>query len=172
MAGASGSGKSTLARRLAALLAAPYVELDSLHHGPGWQPRPTFVAEVDAFTSGPTWVTEWQYDAVRGLVAERADLVVFLLYRRPLVMGRVVRRTVVRRVRRTELWNGNREAPLHTLFTDPEHIVRWAWRTHPLAADRLTELSRRDDLVVVAVRSPRELDAWLAGPLARALHRP
>jgi hypothetical protein len=155
---------------LAALLDAPYVELDALHHGPGWQPRPTFAAEVEAFTAGPTWVTEWQYDAVRGLVAERADLVVHLLYRRSLVMTRVLRRTVLRRLRRAELWNGNREGPLHTLFTDPEHVVRWAWRTHPQAVSRFAALDE-EGRVVVGLRSPRELEDWLAGPLDAALRR-
>ena len=170
VAGTSGSGKSTLARRLAVFLDAPYVELDALHHGPGWRPRPTFVAEVEELTAGPTWVTEWQYDAVRDLVADRADLVVFLLYRRSLVMRRVVRRTVVRRLRRTELWNGNREGPLRAVLTDPEHIVRWAWRTHPRTAVRYAELAGAGT-VVVGLRSPRELEAWIAGPLTDALQR-
>ena len=170
VAGTSGSGKSTLARRLAELLGAPYVELDALHHGPGWRQRGTFVADVDAFTAGPTWVTEWQYETVRDLVADRADLLVFLLYRRSLVMRRVAGRTVVRRLRRTELWNGNREGPLRTFFTDPEHIVRWAWRTHPRTAARHAELAGAD-AVVVGLRTPRELEAWLAGPLTEALRR-
>jgi adenylate kinase family enzyme len=169
VAGTSGSGKSTLARRLAVLLDLPYVEMDSLHHGPGWQPRTSFVAEVEAFTAGPAWVVEWQYDAVRELVAARADLLVFLLYRRSLVMRRVVRRTVVRRLRRTELWNGNQEGPLHRFFTDREHIVRWAWRTHPRAVERYAELSQRGDLLLVGLRSPRQLEAWLAGPLRGAV---
>jgi hypothetical protein len=157
---------------LAVLLDAPYVELDALHHGPGWQPRATFVEEVEAFTAGPSWVTEWQHDAVRGVVAGRADLLVFLLYPRSLVMSRVVRRTVGRRVRRTELWNGNREAPLRTVLTDREHVVRWAWRTHPRTAEQFSSGTWREDLVVVGLRNPRELEAWIAGPLEEALrHR-
>jgi hypothetical protein len=126
---------------------------------------------VEAFTAGPTWVTEWQYEAVRPMLLDRADLVVFLLYRRSVVMRRVLRRTVVRRVRRTELWNGNREGPLRGVFTDPEHILRWAWSTYPQAAERFAEVSRREDLTVVGLRSPRELESWLAGPFADALHR-
>ncbi len=121
------------------------------------------------FTAGPTWITEWQYDAVRPLVRERADLMVFLLYSRSLVMRRVARRTLSRRVRRTQLWNGNREAPLRTFLTDPEHVVRWAWRVHPQTLQRFEEVRERGDVVVVALRTPRELEAWLAGPLAAAL---
>ncbi len=52
--GNSGSGKSTLAHQLAAILAVPHVELDAIHHLPGWQPidRDTFRAEVTARCAG------------------------------------------------------------------------------------------------------------------------
>ncbi|WP_346276153.1 hypothetical protein [Pseudonocardia sp.] len=36
----------------------------------------------------------------------------------------LVRRTVRRRLHRVELWNGNIEPPLWTVFTDREHILR------------------------------------------------
>ncbi|MEQ4306291.1 AAA family ATPase [Plantactinospora sp. B6F1] len=51
--GNSGSGKSTLARALAARLGVPYVELDAIHHQPGWRPLPTaeFRARVDTLTT-------------------------------------------------------------------------------------------------------------------------
>ncbi|GHD83281.1 hypothetical protein CLV85_1985 [Salinibacterium amurskyense] len=39
-------------------------------------------------------------------------------------LPRVIRRTIRRAVRREELWNGNVEAPLHTFFTDREHVVK------------------------------------------------
>jgi adenylate kinase family enzyme len=42
VAGTSGSGKLTLARHLAAVLELRYVELDALHHGQNWTPRPEF----------------------------------------------------------------------------------------------------------------------------------
>jgi adenylate kinase family enzyme len=65
VAGASGSGKTTLAGRIAAALHAPHVEIDSLFHGPNWTPRPSFEADVHRFAADSTWVTEWQYGAVR-----------------------------------------------------------------------------------------------------------
>ena len=40
-------------------------------------------------------------------------------------MTRLSRRTVSRVRHRTELWAGNTEPPLRTIFTDPEHILRW-----------------------------------------------
>jgi adenylate kinase family enzyme len=114
-------------------------------------------------------VIEWQYDQVRPLLAERADLVVWLDLPRHVVMRQVVRRTVRRRVRREVLWNGNVEAPLRTVFTDPEHIIRWAWRTHHESEQRISALlAAEPDRPVVRFRSRREADQWLAGPLTAA----
>jgi hypothetical protein len=71
-------------------------------------------------------VTEWQYDAVRALLA-RADVLVWLDLSRATVMRQVGRRTFRRRLRRQVLWNGNVvELPLWTVFTDSEHIVHHA----------------------------------------------
>jgi adenylate kinase family enzyme len=128
--GASGAGKSTLRETISDTLGYPTVEIDSLYHGPDWSPRPAFAADVDHFTSGPSWVVEWQYRDVRELLLSRADTLIWLDHSRWTVIQRVVRRTVRRRIRRIELWNGNHEPPLRTIFTDRDHIIRWSWRTH------------------------------------------
>lgn len=167
VAGGSGAGKTTLARRIAGVLDLPYVELDGLFQGPGWTPRPSFRAEVQCFSSGPAWVTEWQYESARPLLAARADTLVWLDLPRPVVLARAVRRTVRRRVRRERLWHGNVEPPLWRVLTDAEHVVRWAWATEPLVAPRvLTALGERPELVVVRLRRRGDVPRWLAGPLA------
>ena len=166
VAGTSGSGKTTLARVVAAVLGCPYTEMDALHPGPAWTPRPQFVEDVTRLVAGPAWVTEWQYHVVRELVLDRADCLVWLDLPRRLVMRRVVRRTLRRRLRREVLWNGNVEPPLRTLLTDRDHIVRWAWRTHGRTALRIDAATgRRPDLPIVRLRSPAEVAAWVAGPL-------
>lgn len=166
VAGTSGSGKTTVAARVAAALGAPHIEIDALFHGPGWTPRPAFVAEVHAFAARPAWVTEWQYDPVRAHLAARADLLVWLDLPRGRVLRQVVRRTLLRRLRREHLWNGNREPPLRTIFTDREHIVRWAWSTHARSAARVVDLHReRPDLPIVRLRNRADTTAWLNGPL-------
>ncbi|MFB9359043.1 AAA family ATPase [Actinoplanes nipponensis] len=170
MAGPSGSGKTTTAQRIAAILRVPRVEIDSLFHGPGWTPRPSFVTDVHRFAAGPAWVTEWQYSAVREHLADRADLLVWLDLPRWLVMRQVIARTVRRRLRREELWHGNTEAPLWTILTTKDHIVRWAWQTHPTARARVRDqLAKRPELTVVRLRSRREIARWLRGPLRQAL---
>jgi len=172
VAGTSAAGKTTLAVRLGELLAIPHVEIDALFHGPAWTPRETFAAEVDAFSAEPNWVTEWQYSTVRALLAGRADLLVWLDLNRAAVMRRVVRRTVRRRLRRQVLWNGNIEPPLWTVFTDPEHIVRWAWSTHPMTAQRVAAVhQQRPGLVIVRLAGQRAVEQWISGPLQGAAAR-
>ena len=173
VAGASGSGKTTVAARVAEVLEVPHIEIDALFHGPGWTPRPSFEADVRRFAAEPTWVTEWQYQLVRAHLAERADLLVWLDLPRPLVMRQVVRRTLVRRLRRKVLWNGNIEPPLRTFFSDPDHIVRWSWRTHGMTPAGVAALLKdRPELDVVRIRSRSELAGWLSGPLCQAAGSP
>jgi adenylate kinase family enzyme len=168
--GTSGAGKSTLARRIADLLDLPYTEVDSLYHGPGWTPCPNFVEAVDELTSGARWVCEYQYDAARPILSERADLLVWVDVPTAVAMWRVTRRTVSRRVRRQELWNGNREGPLRELLSDPDHIVRYAWRTRRDATERARGiLARQPRLPVVHLHTTREVRQWVAGPLTDTL---
>lgn len=166
IAGTSGSGKTTTAGQVAAALQVPHVEIDALFHGPGWTRRPSFESDVYRFSAEPSWVTEWQYDSVRAHLAEGADLLVWLDLPRSLVMRQVIGRTLVRRLRRQELWNGNFEPALWTIFADREHIVRWAWNTHHKTAARVVELLRqRPSVAVVRLRSWDEVTRWLSGPL-------
>ncbi len=166
VAGTSGSGKTTLAARLSQALAAPHQEIDALFHGPMWTPRETFVADVTALVSQPTWVVEWQYSEVRELLAERADLVVWLDLPVRVVMRRVTVRTLRRRLRRQRLWNGNTEPPLRTILTDRDHIVRWAWRTRRTTGRRVADLVReRPALAVVRISRTGDVERWLRGPL-------
>ena len=166
VAGTSGSGKTTLAERIAAIVGAPHTEIDSLYHGPNWTPRDSFMLDVALLAAQPTWVTEWQYSRARPLLLQRADLLVWLDLPRAVVMRRVIQRTAQRRLHKTVLWNGNLEPPLSTFFTDRDHIVRWAWRTHHEDAERVAAaVASRADLRVVRLTSQHDADRWLAGPL-------
>ena len=166
--GNSGSGKSTLGRRLAARLGAPWLELDGVQHQPGWTPIPVdeMRRRVADFTAGERWVVDGNYSRVRDIVWARADTVVWLDLPRRLVMWRVTRRTVGRWVRRTELWNGNRERARDMLSWDPERsVIRWAWWKHH--EYRRMYLQAREDatwqhLRFVHLRSPRDVSRWLA----------
>lgn len=164
MAGTSGAGKTTLAGRLSAVLGLPHTELDGLHHGPGWTPRPEFMDDVRALAARDAWVSEWQYPAARPLLLERAELLVWLDLPVPVVMWQVTRRTLRRRLRRTPLWNGNVEPPLRTVLTDPDHILRWAWQSRHKLRGLDERLAREAPHVqVVRLRSRREVERWVRG---------
>ncbi|MGH3372948.1 MAG: AAA family ATPase, partial [Nocardioidaceae bacterium] len=105
-------------------------------------------------------------------VADRADLMVWLDPPVPWTMWQVARRTVTRRVRGVELWNGNREGPLREVLSDPEHVIRYAWSTRHRAAARVEALlCSHPRLPVVRLRSRRQVGHWLRGPLAEVTHR-
>lgn len=166
IAGVTGSGKTTLARRLEAMRALPHVELDALFHGPDWTPRDTFLDDVRAFAATDRWVTEWQYSSkgTDPILAPRADLVLWLDYPFSIVRARLLRRTVLRSLGRTELWNGNREKPLRVLLrTDPEeNILRWQRQTRHIWRERMPAVRvAYPQLTVLRLRHPRETERWL-----------
>jgi adenylate kinase family enzyme len=165
--GCSGSGKSTLGRELARRTGIPYTDLDGLFHGPGWVERPEFEADVRALAAGPEWITEFGYGKARPHLLPRGEVLIWLDPPRRRVMAQIVPRTLRRRLGRTQLWNGNVEPPFHTFLTDPDHIVRWAWRTYPRSAARVRRvLAVRPELPVVRLGSRAEIAAWLSGPAA------
>ncbi|MFT4307708.1 MAG: AAA family ATPase [Microbacterium sp.] len=173
IAGVSGVGKTTLSRRISRTLGIPHTEIDALFHGPDWTPRAGFLDDVEALAARDAWVTEWQYASARPVLASRADLLVWLdLPFMTVTLPRVIRRTVRRRVRRETLWNGNAEGPLRTVFTDPEHIVRWAWSTRHTYSEIVPLAdAEHDGLTVVRLRSQRDVERWLSRRLTPTAER-
>ena len=174
--GSSGSGKTTLARRLAALLDVPHVELDAIHHQPGWTPLPRepFRAAVDeALPADGGWVVDGNYDQLVGdIPLGRADALVWLDLPRWRVVRRLAWRTLRRTLTREELWNGNREHWSNLTSLDPErNLVVWSWTHHDAYRDRLAAI-RVDpalaDLTIHHVRTDADARA-LVESLRRAV---
>lgn len=133
--GTSGSGKSTLAERMAVALDAPFIELDAINWQPGWvglhdTDVPELKRRVEAAIAADAWTLAGNYGAVRNAVWRRATDLVWLDYPRPVVMRRVIRRSLARAISRKELWpdTGNRED--WRMWLSPEHPIRWAWSTY------------------------------------------
>jgi len=164
--GTSGSGKTTLARELAERCGLPHVELDALHWGPNWAEAPLelFRQRVELAIEAPGWVADGNYSKLRNLVWRRAELLVWLDYSLPVVMGRLLIRTFHRCTTREELWSGNRER-LREQFFSRDSLLLWALQTHRARRRRFAAQLREPDyrhLTVVRYSSPRATRAWLA----------
>jgi adenylate kinase family enzyme len=165
--GASGSGKTTLAAAIAARLAVPHLELDSLFHQPNWTPLEleTFRSSVEKFTEQPHWVIDGNYSHVRDIVWLKADVIAFLDLPKSRVMYRVVKRTMRRLFRREELWNGNRESIRNVMSLDPaKNIMMWSWTTHAKYHQQVPEEARvqADHAKILVLPTTRAVTAFLA----------
>jgi adenylate kinase family enzyme len=165
--GTAGAGKSTVARKLAAILGAPWLELDSVYHQAGWIPLPAeeFRRRVAAVAGGERWVMDGNYSTVRDLVWARADTVIWLDLRKRTVMRRIVWRTLRRVAGRAKLWNGNRER-WGNLFTWDQHesVISWAWHTYGSRRERYAALladPAYGHLRVIRLTSPRAARRFL-----------
>jgi hypothetical protein len=161
VASASGNGKTTLGRELARRLDVPFVEVDSLVHGPNWveatddELRERLLPVLD--TDG--WVVDGTYRRKLGdLVLERADTVVWIDLPLRVWVPRLLRRTVRRLRGREVLWNDNRES-LRGAFWGRESLFGFALRMHFERRRRYpVELAQ---FTVVRLRTTREVERWL-----------
>ncbi len=122
--GCAGSGKSTLARQLASRTGLPLVERDEL----GVLGSAGYLAAIAQMAARPRWIPGAAPYYADELVYPVADTVIFLDYPKPLVLWRVLQRTLG-----IELFR--RPADAHrpqglAAWRDRGHPVRWAWTSH------------------------------------------
>ncbi|RFU33300.1 hypothetical protein B7463_g3029, partial [Scytalidium lignicola] len=168
--GKSGSGKTTLATTLAKKLELSHIELDAISWQENWVqlPKDKMRKRVnEAIQANGLWVVDGNYSFVRDIVWTRADTVIWLDYPLRVALWRLICRTISRLVRRTELWNGNRESVRHHLTFDPdENLFLWAIRTHwqhRREYPMLLKQSEYSHLNVLRFRTPKELEAFVCG---------
>jgi adenylate kinase family enzyme len=164
--GTSASGKTTLARNIAAATGIPHVELDSLHWEANWTEATdeALRERVERALQGAAWVTDGNYSKVRDLIWPRAEILVWLDYPLPVVLNRLLKRTLRRIVVREELWSGNRETIRGFLFSR-DSLFLWVlqtYRKHRRTYPALLKQPEYSHLRLVHLRSPRAANAWLS----------
>jgi len=139
--GTSCSGKSTFGRSLSSQFGHAYVDLDELHWGPNWTPKPDpqFRQLIDAAISNPRWVVAGNYGKVRDLLWSRATCIIWLNYSFPTVFGRAIRRSIKRVWNKEELFSGNRES-FRRSFLSRKSILLWVITTFRRRRRELNDL--------------------------------
>lgn len=154
---------------MAKLLQARHVEIDALWHGPNWEncgPE-ELRARVAAATEGDCWICDGTYHSILGdLVLERAETVVWLDLPVPLVLSRLVRRSLVRKRDDVVLWHGNREDRWL-------NQIRWLiWPAFKRGFENRRDLpvrfARHPQLRVHRLRSDREIEEFVQSIQATA----
>jgi len=160
--GTSGAGKSSVAAALAALYGIPHVDLDHLSTAPDWRtvPDDEFRARVHAVLETPAWIIDGDFQRKLGdLVLSRADIAIWLDLPLRISLVRMWRRTSGRIRDEVELSHGNRLRWNLGLLGWLLHEVR----SHLRRRIRMdARLAKHRSLIVVHLRSEREVDLWLA----------
>jgi adenylate kinase family enzyme len=165
--GSSNAGKTTLGDRLATRLGVPFFELDALHWDRDWTPvaDEVFRARVEQALAdaGDGWVIDGNYEGKLGdSLWRQADTAVFLDLPLSVLLYRTIRRTVVRSVRKVELYSGNRE---HLRYLVQKDSLIWFTLRH--YTDKRARWSARIDdpayshLHKVRLTSGRDTNRWL-----------
>ncbi len=165
--GMSGSGKTTLAQAIAAKRDIKHIEMDAIRHLPNWRPNPDFKRDLHQATqSAAQWVADGNYRGSGSLEAAwpLADTIIWLNMPLSLCLWRVTWRSLGRAIRRTELWNGNRET-LTNLFFSKESMPYWVWTRHAIVRRDYQKMMRENrfpHLTWICLDSPTAVQQWLA----------
>ncbi|MHB1354428.1 MAG: P-loop NTPase family protein [Anaerolineae bacterium] len=164
--GLSGCGKATLSHRLAERCGLQHIEIDALNWQPGWQalPRDELRAKVRTVTeAAQDWVIDGNYSAVRELLWQTADTIIWLDYPLWFILWRLWRRTWPRVLRRTELWNGNRETVSNAFLSRDSlflYVIRVFRKRRRLYAQLFAERAN-PQATYLRFRSAKETELWL-----------
>lgn len=162
--GTSGVGKTSLAQAISRKYNMPDIELDALFWNPHWTPAPTedFHSRVANAVREKGWVIHGNYSKVRDMIWNKADIIIWLDYSRPLVFWRILRRSLHRAVTRTPVCNGNTESLRKTFFSK-DSIILWSLKTYSRNKKLYQSLMKDPEFgpKMIRISSPREAERLL-----------
>lgn len=161
--GAPATGKSTLARWLSAELDQPHTDLDDLLFTPdGALPLEEFRRQAGEITRTDGWIVEGNFSKLADVVWHRADTLVWLDFPLPLIVYRIVRRSLRQLAGRDDSAQARR-LTWSTAFFSRRSLLRTAIRKYRTNRPRYArQVSETADLGVeiVRLRSPRDVQRW------------
>ena len=176
--GTTSSGKSTLAKNLSDKLGLNFIELDALHWEPDWKEaeEAVFRQRVEMALRSEVWAVAGNYRVVRDLIWPRAEIVIWLDYPLPILLWRLIRRTMQRNFTRELLWGTNRDKLWkHFKLWSDESLIHWLFTTYwrrKRETPLLFSLPEHEHLRILRFKHPRETEQWLKGMgLAWTAHR-
>lgn len=98
--GPSGSGKTTICNRLGKILKIPIFHLDDIFWLPNWQEPELEVFRVKVYeilNNNNCWIIDGNYSKVRDKVLDKATLAIVLNLPLPLILWRILTRTIARK---------------------------------------------------------------------------
>ena len=125
-----------------------------------------FRDRVAKATAGDRWVADGNYLSwLENRLWERADTVVWPDMPLWLIVPRLIRRTVSRAIKRTDLWGSSNRESLLNLVNKKESLVVWAFRTqreHQRTYGKRMTDPAWSHVTIVRLRSRRQVREWLA----------
>ncbi len=162
--GTSGSGKTTVAKAIAEKLGIKHIELDAINWQEGWQnlPREEFRERVAAEIEKGDWTIDGNYSAVRDLIWDKVDTIVWLDTPFWPVFLRVTWRTIKRILTREKLWNNNVEG-LDALV-GKYGMPLWVIQTHEKRRKEYPDLLASPEISHIEIKTfknLKEANKWI-----------
>ena len=156
--GTSGAGKTSLARRLADVLAIPFLPTDPFYWSANWKavPEAEVLITVGRFMDQDSWILDGNFESNIDDVWTKADTIVWLDYSLSLTLSRNIRRNVWWYVTRDSSWSGNRMS-IKRVLSGAVHCVKSFRRKRQVYAKVLAKFP---DLNVLHFRRPKEAADW------------
>ncbi|TFE54679.1 adenylate kinase [Streptomyces sp. ICN441] len=161
--GPPATGKSTLAKWLSAELGHSHTDLDDLLFTPdGPLPLPEFRQQAEEITRHDTWIVEGNFSKLADVVWHRADVLVWLDFPLPLIVYRIVRRSLYQLTGHDHSPQARR-LTWSKAFFHRRSLLRTAIRKYrnnrPRYALQIAETADRG-VKVARLRNPRAVRRW------------
>lgn len=123
--GSCGCGKTYTGKKISKNFGIPFTDLDDLYWLPNWivQDRDKFISGIKETASKPSWVIAGSQFSLRELTWPKADYVIWIDLPLPLLLYRVIKRSIKNIITKQPFCNGNYET-LGRLF-GKYSIVTW-----------------------------------------------